>query len=172
MNWKIIKLLAALAVLSSCSQNQSQKSDNPSINKDTSIMKNTQKESTTAVDNSNKSILARGCDPTMSLQFSKVVPPLIGNATYVPTTDDTDFIKKLESRKWSVIFFAPGACRYSAAAHQIPGGNYDTAGWTLNQYKELIYKLQGTEVQIVESLNEQRVVSMLNEALDIARETN
>ncbi|MEO1257626.1 MAG: hypothetical protein AAFZ15_02480 [Bacteroidota bacterium] len=86
-----------------------------------------------------KSILARGSDPDLSLRFSRVVPPLIGNARYVTTTDDNDFIKKLKSRKWSVIYFAPGACRYSAAKRQIPGGNTNTQGWTLEEYKKLIF---------------------------------
>lgn len=51
------------------------------------------------LDNSNKTILARACDPTASIGFAKIVPPLIGNAVYVPSTDDADFIKQLESRK-------------------------------------------------------------------------
>lgn len=132
----------------------------------------TKQEHLNMVDNSKKSILARGCDPGLSLRFSKVVPPLIGNAAYVPTTDDTDFINKLKSRKWSVIYFAPGACRYIAAKQQIPGGNYDTRGWTLEQYKELIRKLQGEDIQIVESLYEQGAIDLLKRALEKARETN
>ena len=122
------------------------------------------------VDNSKKSILARGCDPELSLRFSKVVPPLIGNATYVPTTNDTDFINKLKSKTWSVIYFAPGACRYNAAKKQIPGGNYDTQGWTLDQYKALIHELQGEDIQIVESIYEQEAIELLNDALKKASE--
>jgi hypothetical protein len=87
------------------------------------------------LDNAKKSILARGCDPVASLEFSKVVPSLIGNAEYVPTTDDADFVEKLKSRKWSIVFFAPGACRFSAGNKAIPGGNSETAGWTLEQYR-------------------------------------
>lgn len=135
------------------------------------IMNLNAQENIKTVDNSNKSILARGCDPTLSLQFSKVVPPLIGDAAYIPTTDDTDFIKKLETQKWSVIYFAPGACRYSAAKRQIPGGNYDTQGWSLEEYKGLIRKLQGDDIQIVESLQEQGAIALLNDALAKARET-
>ncbi|MGI9552372.1 MAG: hypothetical protein ACR2MT_14320 [Aurantibacter sp.] len=123
------------------------------------------------VDNSKKSILARGCDPVLSLQFSKAVPKLIGNAEYVPTTNDADFVEKLKSRKWSVIYFAPGACRYSAAKHQIPGGNFDTQGWTLKEYKELIRKLQGKDIQIAESLYEHGAIELLNKTLAKARET-
>jgi len=79
-------------------------------------------------DNSKKSILARGCDPVASLEASKAIPPLVGNPKYVPTTDDADFIEKLKSRKWSVIYFAPGACRFSAAKQAIPGSNSQTRG--------------------------------------------
>jgi hypothetical protein len=68
-----------------------------------------------SADNSRKSILARGCAPNASLWASKALPPLIGNPEYVATTDDADFIEKLKSRAWSVIYFAPGACRFSAA---------------------------------------------------------
>ena len=132
----------------------------------------TKTATTPSTDHSRKSILARGCDPHLSQQFAKVVPPLVGHATYTPTTNDNDFIEKLKSQKWSVIYFAPGACRYSAAKRQIPGGNYDTAGWTLEEYKTLIKKLQGEEIQIVESLEEAGAIELLNSALSIARETH
>ena len=122
-------------------------------------------------DHSNKSILARGCDPQLSLQFSKMVPPLIGNAVYEPTTDDAEFIEQLKTKKWSVVFFAPGACRWSAAKKAIPGGNFDTEGWSLEQYKELVYKLQGNDVQIVETPYEQEVIPHLQKSLETARET-
>lgn len=123
-------------------------------------------------DFSNKSVLARACDPATSINFANFVPPLIGNAEYIPSTDDIDFIKKLESRKWSVVLFAPGACRLSAVKQQIPGGNYDTKGWTLEHYKTLVRKLQGSKVQIVETLDEKETVNLLNAALEKAREIN
>ena len=122
-------------------------------------------------DNSKKRILARGCDPHLSFEFAKVAPSLTGNAEYVPTTNDVDFIEKLKSQKWSVIYFAPGACRFSAAKQQIPGGNVDTRGWTLEQYKKLIYELQGNDIQIAESLYESESLAALNKALENARET-
>ena len=106
-------------------------------------MSRTRHEYTTAVDNSRKSILARGCDPLASLEASRAVPPLIGNPEYVLTTDDAEFMEKLLSRQWSVVFFAPGACRFSAASQPIPGGNTYTQGWTLEQYRELVRKHQG-----------------------------
>ncbi len=127
---------------------------------------NQKKEQMNIIDNSLKRILARGCDPVTSIKFSKVVPSLLGNVDYVPTTDDADFIRKLESRKWSVVFFAPGACRFSAVAKPIPGGNYDTKGWTLEQYRELVHKLQGDQIQIVETLDESETVDLLKKALE------
>lgn len=124
-----------------------------------------------AIDNTTKRILARGCDPSMSLHASKMIPPLVGNPEYVPTTNDADFIEKLKSEKWSVIFFAPGACRYSAAELPIPGGNIDTKGWTLEQYRELVYKHQGKSVEIVEAMDESQTVALLKVALEKAPET-
>ncbi|NRB41904.1 MAG: hypothetical protein HRU20_26095, partial [Pseudomonadales bacterium] len=63
------------------------------------------------LDHSNKRILARGCDPVASRMAAQALPPLMGNPEYVPTSDDADFIEKLTHEKWSVVFFAPGACR-------------------------------------------------------------
>ncbi len=57
-----------------------------------------------SADNSRKSILARACDPFAALEASKAIPSLIGNPEYAPATDDVDFIEKLKSRNWSVIF--------------------------------------------------------------------
>ena len=124
------------------------------------------------IDNSNKSVLARGCDPVLSIEFSKIAPSLLGNASYIPTTNDVDFVEKLISKKWSVVYFAPGACRFSAAKQQIPGGNMNTAGWTLEEYKELIYKLQGEDIKIVETPYEDQSIELLNETLKNARAVN
>lgn len=122
-------------------------------------------------DNSRKSILARGCDPAASQWASKNLPPLIGNPEYVPTTDDTDFIEKLKSRNWSVVYFAPGACRFSAARQPIPGGITQTRGWTLEEYRNLIRDIQGETIQIVESQGENEGLALLQSALDSAQET-
>lgn len=135
-------------------------------------MNETKQEYINSADNSRKSILARGCDPFASLEASKAIPPLIGNPEYVPTTNDADFIEQLKSRDWSVIFFAPGACRFSAAKQPIPGGNSQTQGWTLEQYRELVWKHQGDTIQIVETQEERKTVSLLKIALEKARETN
>jgi hypothetical protein len=69
---------------------------------------------TETIDLSDKSILARGCDPEMALRASKKLPPLLGHPELVSCTDDDDFVAKLKARAWSVVFFAPGACRYHA----------------------------------------------------------
>lgn len=165
-----------LALMTACTSNSQslEKSENKTENSTTMsnnrIMNDLFQNTTTTRDHSNKSILARGCDPHLSLQFAKMVPPLIGNAEYVPTTDDVEFIEKLKSRKWSMVYFAPGACRWSAAKKPIPGGNISTEGWSLDQYKELIYELQGDDVQIVETPYEQEVISLLQKSLETARE--
>ncbi len=135
-------------------------------------MNQTKHDYKSSVDNSRKSILARGCDPIASLEASRAIPPLIGNPEYVPTTNDEEFVEKLQSRSWSVVFFAPGACRFSAASQPIPGGNSQTQGWTLEQYRELVRKHQGNQIQIVETPEERETVSLLKEALDKAQETN
>ena len=122
-------------------------------------------------DNSRKRVLARGCDANLSLSFAKVAPSMLGNAEYIPTTTDDDFIDKLKSQKWSLIYFAPGACRFSAAKQQIPGGNMDTKGWTLAEYRELIEELQGREVKVVETPFENEAIGLLKVALDDAPET-
>lgn len=135
------------------------------------IMNATGKQTQTVTDNSKKSILARGCDPYLSAQATKWIPPLIGNPEYVATTDDVEFFEKLKSQKWSIIYFAPGACRYDAAKRPIPGGNIDTQGWGLDEYKAFIYKHQGEQVQIVETPQESEALDLLKDALDIAVET-
>ncbi len=131
-------------------------------------MENSETKST-PLDHRTKSILARGCDPEMSYHASLALPPLMGNPEYVATTDDADFIQKLTDRKWSVVFFAPGACRFNAAHQPIPGAYAATRGWSLAQYRELIYRLQGEDVLIVETLEEMKTVGLLKEALSHAR---
>ena len=134
-------------------------------------MNNTMQNQQKSEDNSNKSILARGCDPLASLNASKAIPRLIGNPEYIPTTSDEDFIEKLKSQKWSIVFFAPGACRFSAAKLQIPGGNAQTKNWTLEEYRALVHKYQGENIQIVETQDEQETVHLLKGALEKARTT-
>lgn len=140
--------------------------------KDKEIMNQTERAYSNTLDNTRKSILARGCDPRASYEASRAIPPLLGNPEYVPTTNDEDFIEKLQSREWSVVFFAPGACRFSAANQPIPGGNTQTNGWTLEEYRELVRKHQSDKIQIVATPDERETVSLLNKALKKAAETN
>jgi hypothetical protein len=125
-----------------------------------------------AVDNSRKSILALGCDPFASPEASSAIPPLVGNPEYIPTTTGEEFFEQLRSRSWSVVFLAPGACRFSAAERPIPGGNSATAGWTLEQYREVVHAEQGEDIPIVETLDERETVRFLAEVLAGARETS
>ncbi len=134
-------------------------------------MDKTEKEGSEKAQNSKKRILARGCDPILSLRFSKIAHSRLGGPEYVPTTDDDDFLEKLKTEQWSIVFFAPGACRYSAAKRQIPGGTDNTRGWSLEEYKEFVREHQGEDIQIVDSLYEEEILELLENALEIARET-
>ncbi len=86
-------------------------------------------------DNSNKSILIRGCDPEMGQFAIDILPPALGNPEMVSVTNDDDFITELQRKKWSVIHFAPGACRYDATKSPIPGSRSQTIGWGLAEYR-------------------------------------
>jgi len=118
-------------------------------------------------DNSNKSILARGCDPEMGRRAIKLLTPLLGNPEMVSVTNDDDFIRELQRKKWSVIHFAPGACRYDATKLPIPGSCSQTKGWGLAEYRNLVLKHQGQYINIVETTDESQIVPLLRKALDI-----
>ena len=117
------------------------------------------------IDHSEKRILARGCDPYLSEKAAVAIPPLIGNPEYIPTTNDEDFFEKLQNEKWSVIYFAPGACRFSAAKMRIPGSNESSKQWTLEEYKDLIRQWQGKEIVIVETPYESESIDALRKGL-------
>jgi hypothetical protein len=112
-----------------------------------------------------KTILARGCDPQMARRASTVMPTLLGGVQLVSCTNDDDFVAKLRERAWSVVFFAPGACRYSAARMPIPGGRAHTMGWGLEEYRALVRQYQGDQIPIVETTNEREIVPRLRQAL-------
>jgi hypothetical protein len=117
-------------------------------------------------DASSKVILSRGCDPAMAERAGKMLPPMLGNAKIVGVTDDDTFFKLLESEKFDVVMFAPGACRYDAAKQSIPGGNGRSAGWTLEQYRAVVREKQG-EIEIVEGTEERLIVPKLRAALGL-----
>lgn len=117
-------------------------------------------------DHTGQRILARACDPVMAARAARAIPPLLGGPEYVATTTDDDFVARLNSERWSVVYFAPGACRFDAAGASIPGSNAATAGWTLDDYRNLVHQTQGPDVTIVETLDEADTVSALRHALD------
>ena len=116
-------------------------------------------------DNSNKSILVRGCDPEMGRRAIKLLPPVLGNPEMVSVTNDDDFITELQKKKWSVIHFAPGACRYDSTKSPIPGSRTKTKGWGLSEYRTLVIKYQGEDIKIVETTYERQIVPLLRKAL-------
>ncbi|MCH2023940.1 MAG: hypothetical protein MK207_15800 [Saprospiraceae bacterium] len=117
-------------------------------------------------DNSNKGILVRGCDPEMGRRAIKLLPQVLGNPEMVAVTNDDDFITELQRKKWSVIHFAPGACRYDAIKSPIPGSRSQTKGWGLAEYKNLVRKHQGEDINIVETTDERQIVPLLRKALE------
>jgi len=118
-------------------------------------------------DHSNKSILVRGCDPEMGRRAIKLLPPVLGNPEMVSVTNDDDFITELLRKKWSVIFFAPGACRYDATKSPIPGSRLQTKGWGLAEYRNLVRKHQGEDINVVETTDERLIVPLLRKALSV-----
>ena len=124
------------------------------------------------LDHTSKSVLARGCDPQMAVRASTMLPPHLGSPAFVSATSDDDFLAKLQRERWSVVFFAPGACRYDAANKPIPGGNAQTHGWTLARYRDVVREHQGDDVQIVETRDEREITPLLRRALARARDAD
>ena len=118
-------------------------------------------------DASEKWVLSRGCDPVMAKRSLQMLPPMVGNAQMEVTTEDEAFFTKLKERKWDVVFFAPGACRWSQAKQPIPGGNAQTRGWSLDHYYKAVRELQGDHVKIVGTAEERLIVPSLREALGL-----
>ncbi len=116
-------------------------------------------------DNSNKSILIRGCDPEMGRRAIELLTPVLGNPEMVSVTNDDDFITELQKKKWSVIHFAPGACRCDSKKLPIPGDRKQTKDWGLTEYRALVKKHQGQDIKIVETAYERQIVPLLRKAL-------
>ena len=117
------------------------------------------------VDNSNKSILARGCDPEMGRRAIELLSPILGNPEMLSVTNDDNFIIELKRKKWTVIHFAPGACRYDATKSPIPGNRSLTRDWGLAEYRNLVRKYQGEDIKIVETTDESQIIPLLRKAL-------
>ena len=117
-------------------------------------------------DNSNKSILIRGCDPEMGRRAIELLTPALGNPEMVSVTNDDVFITELQKKKWSVIQFAPGACRYDSTKSPIPGSHTQTKGWGLTEYRALVRQYQGEDIKIVETAYERQIIPLLLKALE------
>jgi len=164
-----IVLLMSLTMLSCQGQNKNTNNQTTKTMDSRDELMNqilTTNDTTQVGDNSGKNILARGCDPEMGRRSLKVLPPLLGNPEMVSVYNDNDFIEQLKSKKWSVVFFAPGACRYNEAHLPIPGNIEFTKGWSLEEYRALVYQYQGKEVKIVETMDEQQIIPFLKNALE------
>ena len=122
-------------------------------------------DNTQVGDNSNKSILARGCDPEMGRRAIELLSPILGNPEMLSVTNDDDFIIELKRKKWTVIHFAPGACRYDATKSPIPGNRSLTQDWGLAEYRNLVRKYQGEDIKIVETTYESQIIPLLRKAL-------
>ena len=117
-------------------------------------------------DASAKTILVRGCDPVMAQRAGEMLPPLLGNVNIEAATQDDRFFELLESKKYDAVFFAPGACRWSAARKPIPGGNAESAGWSLDDYRVKVQQLQPS-TKVVETCEEKEIVPLLRQALGL-----
>ena len=122
-------------------------------------------DNTQVGDNSNKSILARGCDPEMGRRAIELLSPILGNPEMLSVTNDDNFIIELKRKKWTVIHFAPGACRYDATKSPIPGNRSLTQDWGLVEYRNLVRKYQGEDIKIVETTDESQIIPLLRKAL-------
>jgi len=116
-------------------------------------------------DNSKKSILVRGCDPEMGRRAIELMTPILGHPELVSVTNDDNFTKELKRKKWTVVHFAPGVCRYNESNLPIPGGRALTDGWGLKEYSELVRKHQGKDIKIIKNTDESQIIPLLKKAL-------
>eukprot|EP00747_Dinoflagellata_sp_TGD_P169804 gnl/TRDRNA2_/TRDRNA2_199743_c0_seq1.p1 gnl/TRDRNA2_/TRDRNA2_199743_c0~~gnl/TRDRNA2_/TRDRNA2_199743_c0_seq1.p1 ORF type:complete len:143 (+),score=29.43 gnl/TRDRNA2_/TRDRNA2_199743_c0_seq1:65-493(+) len=120
-------------------------------------------------DASHKRLLVRGCDPVMAERAKGFMPALLGNVQFTSCTDDDTFLPLLRGDiKYDVVCFAPGAMRWDEQRQPIPGGNAETKGWSLKEYRKEIQKAQGEQVPIVGSTDERQMVPMLRKALGLS----
>ena len=117
-------------------------------------------------DASAKTILVRGCDPVMAERAGQMLPPLLGGVTIEAATQDDRFFELLAAKKYDAVFFAPGACRWSAARKPIPGGNAESKGWSLDDYRIKVQQLQPS-AKVVETCEERDIVPLLRQALGL-----
>jgi hypothetical protein len=127
-----------------------------------------------ALDASAKLVLGRGCDPEMAERSKTFLPPLLNNARVDTFSCDSEFFARLEliragkAQRPDVVFFAPGACRWSEARQPIPGGIAGVShGWDLQQYHGRVREMLGQDILIVGTTREAEVVPLLRKALKL-----
>jgi hypothetical protein len=113
-----------------------------------------------------KVMLIRGCDPVMAAKSASFLQPLLGGCAVVATSNDDDWFRELNARKYDVVLFAPGACRWSHAKKPIPGGNSGTRGWSLTEYHAAVREVDSS-VPIVGSTEESEMIPLLRKALGL-----
>lgn len=116
-----------------------------------------------------KIMLIRGCDPVMAAKSVSFLPPMLGGCTIVATTNDDDWFRELKARKYDVVLFAPGACRWDQAKKPIPGGNSTSSGWSLTEYHAAVREVDPS-VPIVGSTEESEMIPLLRKALGLTTE--
>lgn len=102
----------------------------------------------------------------MAAKSVTFLPPMLGDCTIVATSNDDDWFRELRARKYDVVFFAPGACRWSAVKRPIPGGNQATRGWSIDQYHAAVREVD-LDVPIVGSTEEIKIIPLLRKALGL-----
>ena len=119
-------------------------------------------------DASHKRLLVRGCDPVMAERANGFLPSLLGDVQLTSATDDDTFLSLLRGgTAFHVVCFAPGAMRWDAQQKPIPGGNVETRGWSLEEYRAEVRRTQGENITIVGSPEERDMVPMLRKALGL-----
>ena len=104
----------------------------------------------------------------MAERAGQMLPPLLGGVTIEAATQDDVFFELLgSSKKYDAVFFAPGACRWSAARKPIPGGNAQTK--LDGPSTTTVSKLQQLQpsTKIVETCEERDIVPLLRKALGL-----
>jgi len=65
--------------------------------------------------------------------------------------------------------FITNSLKFYVRINVLTPGIEETNNWTLEEYKKVIYELQGKDIQIVESTEESKSLILLSAALKVAR---
>jgi hypothetical protein len=102
----------------------------------------------------------------MAAKSVSFLPPMLGGCTIVTASNDDDWFRELKARKYDVVFFAPGACRWNQVKKPIPGGNSVTRGWSLEEYHAAVREVDPS-VPIVQTTEESEMIPLLRKALGL-----